>query len=108
IKAALCRKGWKQISVLAPLAQHGRFLVPLATFTHQGHRQQLTITARRSRPWPLKERRNLLPHIVHYYIHPQAKIVKVLYHWFVSLLGPGKFGNLTLPNKETACLFNLI
>src|SRR5260221_1799828 len=96
IEATLRRNIGKQIPVFSPLTEHGRFFVPLAAFTHQGHRQQFTITARRVRAWSLKQVSNFSPNIVNHHIHPQAKIVKTVYHRCVSRIGKVKFGSLSL------------
>ena len=90
----------KQCAVFPPLTQLRRFFVPLATFSHQRHRQQFTVAALRLRSGSLKHRLYLLPHIIHRHIHPQAKIVKTLYHWSVSRCGLLKFADLSLPHSR--------
>ena len=98
IKATLRWNMRKQIPMLSPLTKHRRFHVPSPTFTHQRHRQQLTVAALSRWPRSFEQRVDLLPYGIDHYVHPQAKIVKVFYHHPVSLLVKGQFGDLTLPN----------
>src|SRR5258706_2282474 len=98
----------KQIPMFSPLAEHRCFGVPFPALAHQRHRQQLTVAALGCWAWSLKQWLDLLPNIIHHHIHPQAKIIEILYHWSVSLFGQDKFGDLTLPIRETFCPSSLI
>jgi hypothetical protein len=89
VKAALRWDTGKQIAMFSPLAQHLCFHIPSAAFTDQCHSEQFTVTALRRWPRAFEEGSYLLPYIIHDNVHPQAEIVKVVYHW---LRPPACFG----------------
>src|SRR5258706_3964741 len=97
IKATLRGLVWEQISMFSPITQQCCFLTPASTLPHQRHRQQLTVAAFVGWARSFEQWVNLLPYIVYHYIHPQAKIVKTVYHCSVSRIGKVKFGYLSLP-----------
>lgn len=93
IEAALRGNVRKQGAMFPPITQHFGFHLPSPAFAHQRHRQQFTIAALGGRSRTLEQRGDSLPDLIHQHIHPQAKIVKIVYHQLVSRFGWVGFGN---------------
>ncbi len=108
IETTLRRKVREQIPMFVPVTQHFCLQHPSSAFPDQRHRQQLTIAAFRSRSRTFEQRGDFSPHVIDNHLHPQAEIVKILYHQLVSPCGFGHFDNLTLPHPETFRLTELI
>lgn len=93
----------KQIPMLTPIAHHLRFHIPLPTFPHQRHGQQLTITTT-GRGWPrtLKRWGDLVPNIIH---QPKSSKSSII---MASLARLGSGCNLNLIQREIFCLSQFI
>jgi hypothetical protein len=83
IEAALGRNDWKEIAVRLPVAQHLSFYMPTPAFAHQGQGEQFTVTALRGWARSAECGSDFLENVIHDYVHPQAKISKVVYHGVV-------------------------
>ena len=90
----------KQVSMLLPVAEHFRLLIPPSALTDQGHRDQLAITTDRCRARPFEQRSDLLPDVVHDNVHPQAEIIEIGYHVPVLLCEWVVFANQPHTTRE--------
>jgi hypothetical protein len=89
------------------LAQHVGLNIPTPTLTHQRHGDQFTVAAFRLRPGPFKDKSQLLANIIHHDIHPQAKIVKIVYHGGASGVSWNCFGEHPNTTQEVFLSINL-
>jgi hypothetical protein len=104
------REGWRQpnlrVSGILVTKMNTRFRlhIPADALADEDHAQQLTVTTLWLLPLMFKARLHALPQIIHKHIHPQAKIVKILYHSLISQLGLV----LVTFNPTAGCLFSLL
>ena len=103
--------GWnnrKQIAMTMPMAQQVCLQIPASTLAHQSHRQQFTVAAHWLGARTLELGGEFFPDVIYDYVHVQAKIIEIFYHWAVSLVGvceldfPNPTGRLPIPQIELA------
>jgi hypothetical protein len=93
IEAALGRLTGKQPSVGTEFREQFGFHIPPFAFADECYGKQFTVTTDGLGSWTSNKRLKLLIGIIHEYIDPQAKVIKIGYHRAVL---PGIGANLTL------------
>jgi hypothetical protein len=106
IEATLRRQVGEEIAMLLPVAQQGGFHIPSPALPDQGQGEQFAVRAAGgSRTGTAKERRELLPDIIHDHERPQAKVIKVGYHHMAS--GVVRSGSQSKPSYSGVLWYQL-
>jgi hypothetical protein len=80
VEAALRRNDREQVAVFLLMVQHFGFHMPTTAFANQCHSDQFTVTALGLWPWSADCASDFLKNVIYDRVHPQAKIIKVVYH----------------------------